>query len=78
MYRCLNCKKTFDKPLLYETTYEKYFGVVSEFDSYTNMQYEVCPYCENEEFYKVERRVKYEKETNNYNKKYDFSRNRKF
>lgn len=56
----------FEKPMTLSTTYERYFGVNNEFDSYTNMSYKVCPYCESEEFHEIEGRVKYEKKNNKF------------
>lgn len=78
MYKCRKCNVIFEKPIGLSTTYEKYFGVSDEFDSYTTMYYEVCPYCESEEFYEMEESVKYEKKNNKLEKnKHDISRYRK-
>ena len=46
MYKCTNCKMAFDEPKIIHTTYESYYGVSNEFESYTNYEYSVCPYCE--------------------------------
>ena len=40
----------FDEPKIIHTTYESYYGVSNEFESYTNYEYSVCPYCESEYF----------------------------
>lgn len=53
MYKCKKCKMQFEKPVKYKTTYESYYGVSDLFMSYTPYEYDVCPYCEYEEFYEI-------------------------
>ena len=50
MYHCKNCKETFYTPKIINTTYESLLGLLNEFDSLTPYSYEVCPFCESENF----------------------------
>lgn len=45
MYRCDNCRATFEEPDEEHTTYESYYGVSSLFPNSTSMTLYVCPYC---------------------------------
>lgn len=54
MYRCSICKKKFEEPKKINTTYESYYGVASDFQSYTPLTLEVCPFCSCEEINEIE------------------------
>lgn len=50
MYECNNCNYRFEEPSTRRTTYESYFGVSSEFSSYTPMNLQTCPHCGADDF----------------------------
>lgn len=42
-YECEDCKRRFETPHIWKTTYESYYG--APIDSHTPLNIEVCPYC---------------------------------
>ena len=45
MYYCEHCRKIFEEPSIEHTTYESYYGVSSEFNTYNSLDVKRCPYC---------------------------------
>lgn len=45
MWKCDNCRRTFEEPEECETTYEDMYGVAGQFGSSTPCTVYVCPYC---------------------------------
>lgn len=54
MFRCNECGNLFDIPRVYETTYEKFYGVASEFLSDTYLKLDLCPNCGCEDLEEIE------------------------
>ena len=45
MYYCEHCRKIFEEPSIEHTTYESYYGVSSDFNTYNSLDVKRCPYC---------------------------------
>lgn len=54
MYRCNECLELFSEPIVHETTYESYYGILHQFDSRTRLELELCPCCGSEDIEEVE------------------------
>jgi predicted nucleic acid-binding Zn-ribbon protein len=50
MYKCNNCGRVFESPVLEKTTYESYYGVSSMFAYGSPLIIEKCPKCDSEDF----------------------------
>lgn len=48
MIKCLECREVFREPLIYETSYESYYGISSDFSTSTYLKLELCPACGSE------------------------------
>ena len=59
MYRCEECLELFSEPIIHETTYESYYGILHQFDSRTHLELLLCPCCGSSEIEKVEEENEY-------------------
>ena len=65
MYYCENCGKVFEQPIIEHTTYESYYGVSSDFNSYNSLDIKHCPYCDSDELSPYEYEEEEEEEEEN-------------
>lgn len=59
MYRCYECLKLFEEPIVHETTYESYYGISHQFDSSTSLKLILCPCCGSDNIEKMEEENEY-------------------
>ena len=46
MYKCKECEEFYKEPERIKTTFESLYGIVSLFQNQNELEFDVCPYCE--------------------------------
>lgn len=54
MYICNECSHEFAELETIKTTYERYYGISSEFANNTPFYMQVCPYCSSNDYEEME------------------------
>lgn len=59
MWECRNCDCTFEEPMVFQTTYESFYGIETLFTNCTPLEIYVCPHCGDEDIQEMKEEIEY-------------------